>query len=214
MSYKICSQPKNFSEYIECYNNEITVRRLFPRKEFNLTDGSYRKEYPTDNNRIRVSSYSPIRIACGYETRETDKPGCSYNPEKNFVYNKICATEDYLLFHGDKVNYIDGLDKLATEVSSSIQSAIEKYKPARIIGDRHTLWNIKTDLPCDECQFIPTGTVYLFPEITPDIAEFVIWKDVYEDPVPFRQKGGSNFYNIYEWVTIALHDPKKFIKVV
>lgn len=214
MSYVPGTLPKNFKEYEECYKNELVVRRLFPRKYFNITDGNYKKEFIT-NDKASIRTYSSICVDTGYQIRETDKPSRECIG-KNRCYNQICATEDYILFHGDKENYIKGLSEIAiTERTGNLFTAIEKYKPSHVIANRSSLKNILVvNFPYVECQFVENGVYYLFPEITPDIAEFVIWKDVYEDPVPFRQQGGSNLYNIYEWVAIAIHEPEKFVKVV
>lgn len=206
--------PTNFTEYFDLYEEYLIVRRLFPIKDMTSTYEDYVKTYPSpDNKTISMRRYEACCIDSGYETKIIDKPGRFYNAEKCESFAKITATEDNLLFHGDKNNYIDGLDKVATKFTGLLKTAISKYNPERIVANRSMLKDIDVSIKIDECQFVEDGTYYLFPEITPDIAEFAIWKDIYEDPVPFRDHGGSNFYNIYEWVTIAIHKPEMFIKV-
>lgn len=207
--------PTNFKEYLDLYIGETVVRNLFPRKDMTIEDGEwYTKEY-INNNTMNVRKYQANCIDCGYETHEIDKPNRSYNSEKSFAFSQIVATEDNLLFHGCKSLGLEGLDKCAkTVITGTLQSNEEKYHPNLIVANRTSLRNIKTNTPLKECQFIENGVYYFFPEITPDIAEFVVWKDVYEDPEPFRQLGGKNIYDIREWVAIAIHEPKKFIKVI
>jgi len=208
--YKI---PTNFKEYLDCYLPELTVRRLFPRKDMEQDSGKIYKKERIINNYMNISKWEACCISSGYETSVIDKPDRLYTAEKCDAYAQIIATEDNLLFHGDKANYIDGLDKLSTKFNGLLKTAVEKYNPSRIVANRTMLKDIKIDTQLDECQFVEDGTYYLFPEITPDIAEFVIWQDVYEDPVPFKQRGGTNLYDMYEWVAIAIHKPEMFIKV-
>lgn len=212
MSYISGTIPKNFEEYVECYKNELIVRQLFPRKDIIIGNGDiYEKEGLPGTISKKYDSYC---ISSGYEARIVYKPTHSYINERLASFAQIIATEDNMLFHGSKANYLKGLDNIATKFNGSVHQAIEKYHPARIVANRTMLKDLRIDIPINECQFVENGIYYLFPEITSDIAEFVVWKDVYEDPVPFRRQCGTNFYDIYEWVAIAIHEPKKFIKVV
>lgn len=213
MSYTPGTTPRNFEEFLECYENELIVRRLFPKKDMGIGEGKiYTKIISNDGKIARIGKYCAVCIANGYQITELDNPNHTYAKEKEITYNEICITEDVILFNGDKKN-TDGLDIRATNFDGTLQEAIEKYNPARIIANRHTLQNIDTTLPKEECRFIKDGICYLFPEITPDIAEFVIWKDVYENPVPIDGGCGTSICYIYEWVSIAIHKPEEFIKV-
>jgi len=206
--------PKNFEEFLEHYKNETIVRRLFPKKEVKINGGKiYSKVISNNGKTAKCRSYPAFCIQQEYQISELDKPGHSYEMDKKTAYELICATEDFVLLNGDEINYVDGLNKIAVEFIGTPQEAIEKYNPVRIIANRQTLKNINTSLPKDENRFIDDGKCYLFPEITPDIAEFVVWKDVYEDPIPTSSSCGISIYSIYEWVGIAIHKPEKFIKV-
>ena len=213
MSYTQSTEPKNFAEYIECCMDELIVRRLLPRKELRIeTSGLYK---------TNKTVYQAFCNNCGYQIDELDKPNHPHTQEKKYAYNEICRSEDNILINGlhqtvgkniDMV-LIPGLNTLATKFDGTLQEAIEKYEPARIVAHRLSYKNIETMLPKDEFVFIDIGTYYLFPEITPDIAEFVVWKDVYEDPTPRYIGNGKSVCDIYEWINIVIHKPEKFIKV-
>jgi hypothetical protein len=213
MSYTPGTKPKNFAEYVECAIDELIVRRLIPRKELGIeTSGLYK---------TKKTVYQAFCNDCGYQINELDKPNNTYILEKNCAYEQICMSEDNILFNGlyqtvgNDINMllIPGLNTLATKFDGTLQEAIEKYEPARIVAHRLSYKNIETMLPKDEFVFIDIGTYYLFPEITPDIAEFVVWKDVYEDPTPRYIGNGKSVCDIYEWINIVIHKPEKFIKV-
>ena len=45
MSYTPGTTPRNFEEFLECYENELIVRRLFPKKDIGIGKGDiYIKE--------------------------------------------------------------------------------------------------------------------------------------------------------------------------
>jgi len=214
MSYTPGTTPRNFEEFLECYENELIVRRLFPKKHIGIGKGDiYKRIISSDGKTEKCRKYWAFCNSNGYQISELDKPNKTYDIEKRCVYQQICASEDFILFNGDEKKDIDGINTIATNFDGTLQEAIEKYSPVRIAADRHTLQNIDITLPKEECPFIKSGICYLFPEITPDIAEFVIWKDVYENPVPVDGGCGTSICYIYEWVSIAIHKPEEFIKV-
>jgi len=214
MSYTPGTTPRNFEEFLECYENELIVRRLFPKKDIGIGKGDiYKRVISSDGKTEKCRKYWAFCIQNGYRITELDKPDNTHAIEKRCAYQQICASEDFILFNGDEKKDIDGLITLATKFNGTLQEAIKKYKPVRLVADRHTLQGIDTTLQKEECPFIKEGICYLFPEITPDIAEFVIWKDVYENPVPVDGGCGTSVCYIYEWVAIAIHKPEKFIKV-
>lgn len=184
---------QEFEEYLDLYKSETIVRQLLPYKYAN-----------TDDERL-------YRIGSGYIINDTDTCGTIKCKMENIFY-EILYREDYTFLYGTPEMNVDGLDKLCSKTTLDLSNAIIKYLPKYVLANRQTLK--KLDIPDVipiESQNVKSDVVYLMPEITEDIAEFLVLNDVTKDLN--KLESGYNMQEFYEWVYIDIHKPEKFIKV-
>ena len=185
--------------YLKNFGPEFVVRSILSKRS--LTDSATNSKQPLEM----------FRIASGYFEEDFPRKSCEHEIE--VCVQMIIEREDWTFINGNKDLKLLGLTDTPT-IRNSLFEAIAEFKPKYILCDRTSMRLIKDiqNVQLVESQFVDFGVYYLTPEITNNIAEFVVSTELAES-YPCETKDGRIFHEIGEWINIKLYKIEKFVKV-